>query len=90
MSGKYHHLVDKRTTPPKDWYAEPERDKVIKRKVEVEQCKCERTIEAHTMITYEGEDFGGNNSVSVCSKHSFARGAKQKVHIFGINHSKSF
>jgi hypothetical protein len=31
------------------------------------------------MITYEGEDYGGNKSVSGCSTHSFYRGAKQKV-----------
>ena len=62
-----------------DWYAEPERDSVVDRSVEIEQCNCKRTIRAHTMISYEGEDFGGNTSISACSKHSYARGAKQKV-----------
>ena len=79
VSGRYRDLVESRKTSPRDWYEEPDRDSIVDRTVEVEQCSCKRKIRAHTMITYEGEDFGGNTSVSACSKHSFARGAKQKV-----------
>lgn len=84
VSGRYRHLVEHRAPAPKDWYEEPDRDAIVDRDVVVEQCGCTRKIRAHTMITYEGEDFGGNKSVSACSTHSFSRGAKQKV-ILNIN-----
>ena len=85
VSGRYRDLVERRTPAPKDWFEEPDRDAVVDRSVVVEQCGCSRKIRAHTMITYEGEDYGGNKSVSACSFHSFARGAKQKV---CVNHFK--
>jgi len=81
VSGRYRDLVEQRTPSPKDWYEEPDRDAIVDRSVEVEQCGCTRKIRAHTMITYEGEDYGA------CSYHSFARGAKQKV---GAYPSSSF
>lgn len=76
MSGKYHDMIDKRMSPPSDWYDDPDCEKVVERKVEVEPCRCERKIfELKTNPNKEE----GNWSVSACSKHSFARGMKQKV-----------
>jgi len=69
-------MLSQRTSRPKEWSDEPS---VVKRRVKVEQCNCERMIDAITLITYLGQDNGANKSVSACSKHSFERGAKQKV-----------
>jgi hypothetical protein len=37
VSGRYRKLVERRTKGPPDWYAEPDRDSVVERSVEVEQ-----------------------------------------------------
>lgn len=83
-SRKYKKALEIREPRPKEWDEEPERgDRRIKRVVDIEQCKCQREILAHTMVTYEGGDYG-NKSISTCSFHSFHRGAKQKVVAFSF------
>ena len=82
-SRKYKKALDMRPSKPKDWYPEPDKDRRIKRTVEVEQCGCQREILAHTMVDYEGGDHG-NKSISTCSYHSFYRGAKQKIVSFSF------
>ena len=82
-SRNYKKALDIRSSRPKDWYPEPDKDRSIKRTVEVEQCGCQREILAHTMVDYEGGDHG-NKSISTCSYHSFYRGAKQKIVSFSF------
>ena len=82
-SRNYKKALDIRSSRPKDWYPEPDKDRRIKRTVEVEQCGCQREILAHTMVDYEGGDHG-NKSISTCSYHSFYRGAKQKIVSFSF------
>ena len=55
-SRNYKKALDIRSSRPKDWYPEPDKDRRIKRTVEVEQCGCQREILAHTMVDYEGGD----------------------------------
>ena len=82
-SRKYKKALELRPARPKDWYPEPDKDRRIKRTVEVEQCGCQREILAHSMVDYEGGDHG-NKSISTCSYHSFYRGAKQKIVSFSF------
>jgi len=83
-SKKYKMVLERRgPSRPKDWFDEPDKDRRIKRKVEIEHCGCHREILAHTMVDYEGGDHG-NKSISTCSFHSFHRGAKQKVLAFSF------
>ena len=58
-------------------------NEMVWRTVKVDRCDCERKVKGHgTMMTYDGTEEGVNSSISTCSKHSYLRGAKQRVRIF--------
>ena len=58
---------------------------MIWRTAKLDRCGCDRKIKGHaTMMVYDGAEEGVNSSVSTCSKHSYLRGAKQRVNI-GFN-----
>merc|ERR1719330_1954302 len=54
-SKKYKIALERRRqSRPKDWFDEPDKDRRIKRKVEIEHCGCQREILAHKMVDFEG------------------------------------
>ena len=66
-------------TPP-GWNP-PLDNEMVWRTVKLDRCGCERRIKGHgTMMMYDGPgDIGVNSSISTCSRHSYLRGAKQRV-----------
>ena len=53
---------------------------MITRTVKLDRCNCERKVNGHgSMMVYDGIEEGVNSSVSTCSRHSYLRGAKQRV-----------
>ena len=80
ISKKYQNALKRRGDRRPPGWDPPEEQEMIWRTAKLDRCGCDRKIKGHaTMMVYDGAEEGVNSSVSTCSKHSYLRGAKQRV-----------
>ena len=80
ISKKYQNALRKRGDRRPPGWNPPTDGEMVSRTVKIERCGCERQIKGHrTMMVYDGAEDGVNSSISTCSRHSYLRGAKQRV-----------
>lgn len=80
ISKKYREALNIRGDRQPPGWTPVNDDEMIWRTVKLDRCGCERKIKGHgSMMVYDGIEEGVNSSVSTCSRHSYLRGAKQRV-----------
>ena len=80
ISKKYREALNIRGDRQPPGWTPVNDDDMISRTVKLDRCGCERKIKGHgSMMVYDGIEEGVNSSVSTCSRHSYLRGAKQRV-----------
>ena len=76
-SKDYRKLLRDRIGFPPAWKPLTDKESTM-RKVQVEQCGCQRTVRGHKdVMVFDRTE--GNSSISTCSKHSYLRGFKQRI-----------
>ena len=80
ISKKYREALNIRGDRQPPGWTPVNDDEMIWRTVKLDRCGCERKVKGHgSMMVYDGIEEGVNSSVSTCSRHSYLRGAKQRV-----------